>query len=447
MPKPRIVVVGAGFGGYHCLRGLESLLPPGAAELVLVSRTDYHLYTPLLPQVAAGTVNPTDIAVPLRSLRRTRLWTGQVTGAGLGSRTVTVRHHDGGLSTLSWDRLVLAPGSVTRIRDVPGLREYAHGFKTLIEAVYLRDRVLAQLERADGLPDGPERQACTTFVVVGAGLAGTEYVAQMRLFMASALRAYPRLRAEHIRWILVEHGHGVLEHLPPRLSQHALAVLRSRGVEVRLGTLVDRLTPDTAHLSDGTTVPCRLLVWTAGVTGSPLVEDLGLSLDRGRLTVGAGLAVPGHPDVFALGDAAAVPDLGRPGSVCPQTAQHAMRQGRAAARNVAASLGHGRARPYRHRDLGTVADLGGAQAAAAPLGLPVTGPPAKAVTGGYHLYALPGAGNRLRVATDWALNALLGRNTVSLGLVPDAAAGLVRAEQLGIDPPPEHSPAPSRPPV
>ncbi|MEV0151923.1 MULTISPECIES: FAD-dependent oxidoreductase [unclassified Nonomuraea] len=178
MPKPRIVVVGAGFGGYHCLRGLERLLPPGAAELVLVSRTDYHLYTPLLPQVAAGTVNPADVAVPLRSLRRTRLRTGQVTGADLGSRTVTVRHHDGGLSTLSWDRLVLAPGSVTRVRDVPGLREYAHGFKTVIEAVYLRDRVLAQLERADGLPDGPERQACPTFVVVGAGLAGTEYVAR-----------------------------------------------------------------------------------------------------------------------------------------------------------------------------------------------------------------------------------------------------------------------------
>ncbi|NUW31976.1 hypothetical protein HTZ77_11125 [Nonomuraea sp. SMC257] len=139
--------------------------------------------------------------------------------------------------------------------------------------------------------------------------------------------------------------------------------------------------------------------------------------------------------MFALGDAAAVPDLGRAGALCPRTAQHAMRQGRAVARNVAAGLGHGTARPYRHRDLGTVADLGAAQAVAAPLGLPVTGAAAKAVTGGYHLYALPGAGNRLRVAADWTLNALLGRNTVSLGLVPDAAAGLVRAEQLGIDPP------------
>ncbi|MEV0201184.1 NAD(P)/FAD-dependent oxidoreductase [Nonomuraea sp. NPDC050691] len=435
MPKPRIVVVGAGFGGFHCLRGLERLLPSHAAELVLVSRTDYHLYTPLLPQVAAGTVNPADVAVPLRSLRRTRLEVGEVVGADPEARTLRVRDRDGDVSSLSWDRLVLAPGSVTRVRDVPGLREHAHGFKTVIEAVYLRERVLAQLELADGLPDGPERRAYTTFVVVGAGLAGTEYVAQMRLLVASALRARPRLRAEHIRWVLVEHGHSVLDHLPPRLSRHALAVLRSRGVEVRLGTLVDRLTHDTAHLSDGTAVPCRLLVWTAGVTGSPLVEELGLPVDRGRLTVGAGLAVPGHPDVFALGDAAAVPDLGRPGSCCPQTAQHAMRQGRAAARNVAAGLGYGTARPYRHRDLGTVADLGAAQAVAAPLGLPVTGAPAKAVTGGYHLYALPGAGNRLRVAADWALNALLGRNTVSLGLVPDAAAGLVRAEQLGIDPP------------
>ncbi|TDB97242.1 NAD(P)/FAD-dependent oxidoreductase [Nonomuraea longispora] len=435
MARPRIVVVGAGFGGFSCLRGLERRLPRGAAELVLVNPSDYHLYTPLLPQVAAGVVNPVDVAVPLRALRRTRLRPGEATGVDLDARTVTVCDRDGDVTTIGWDRLVLAPGSVTRAFPVPGLKEHAHGFKTITEAVHLRERVLAQLELADGLAEGPERASYTTFVVVGAGLAGTEYVAQMRMFVRSALAAYPRLRAEHIRWIIVDPGRSILSHLDPRLSERALAILRARDVDARLGAAVDRLTADTVHLNDGTTVACRLLVWTAGVAAAPLVGELGLPTEKGRLVVGADLAVPGRPDVVALGDAAAVPDLTRPGSVCPQTAQHAMRQGQAAARNVAAGLGYGRARPYRHRDLGSVADLGGGQAVAAPFNLRVTGPAAAAITGAYHLFALPATGNRLRVVTDWALTGLLSRQTVGLGLVPDAAAELDRAEQLSIRPP------------
>ncbi|MGP3935182.1 NAD(P)/FAD-dependent oxidoreductase [Nonomuraea sp. KM88] len=445
MAKPRVVVVGAGFGGFSCLRGLERRLPRGAAELVLVNPSDYHLYTPLLPQVAAGVINPADAAVPLRGLRRTRLKPGEAIGIDLDARTVTVRDRDGNVSGIGWDRLVLAPGSVTRAFDIPGLTEHAHGFKTIIEAVYLRERVLAQLELADGLRDGAERAAYTTFVVVGAGLAGTEYVAQMRMFVRSALAAYPRLRAEHIRWIIVDPGHRVLSHLDPGLSERALAILRARDVEVRLGAAVDRLTADTVHLNDGTTVACRLLVWTAGVAACPLVGELGLPTEKGRIVVGADLGVPGRPDVVALGDAAVVPDLTRPGSVCPQTAQHAMRQGHAAARNVAAGLGHGRARPYRHRDLGAVADLGGGQAVAAPFGLRVTGRAAAAITGAYHLFALPAAGTRLRVAADWALAGLVSRQTVSLGLVPDAAAELSRAEQLSIQPSAE--PEPGRTPA
>lgn len=431
MARSRVVVVGAGFGGFYTLRGLERRL--GAdVDLLLVNPDDHHLYTPLLPQVAGGIMHPADIAVPLRGLKRTRLRLGRALAVDLTGRTLTVADPEGVQADLGYDRLVLAPGSVTRLFDLPGLREYAHGFKTIGEAVYLRERVLAQLEQAATTPDGPERASLTTFIVVGAGLAGTEYIAQMQTFVSHALSSYPALRAEQIRWILLDMADEVLPQLGAKLSEKALQVLRSRGVEVRLSMSVARLTADTATLSDGTQIPCRLLVWTGGVTAEPLIDRLGLPTEKGRLTVDEMLGVPGYPGVFALGDAAAVPDLARGGALCPQTAQHAMRQGTAAARNVAASLGRGSAAPYRHRDLGTVADLGGGQAVAAPIGLTLSGLLAKTVTNGYHLAALPSSGNRLRVAADWALNAITRRPTVSFGLIPDAGAGIVRAEQTSL---------------
>jgi NADH:quinone reductase (non-electrogenic) len=199
-------------------------------------------------------------------------------------------------------------------------------------------------------------------------------------------------------------------------------VLRRRGVEIRTGTSVTESMYDGVRLSDGSFVDTRTLVWCVGVRPDPLVADLGLPLERGRVKVDEYLNVPGRPEVYACGDAAAVPDLTRPGEITGMTAQHAMRQGDRAARNVAASYGHGVRRPYRHRDLGFVVDLGGAQAAANPLGIPLGGPVAKVVTRGYHLLALPG--NRIRTATDWTLDALLGRQSVQLGLVRSAAVPL-----------------------
>jgi NADH dehydrogenase len=214
----------------------------------------------------------------------------------------------------------------------------------------------------------------------------------------------------------------VLPTLDPRLSATAAEVLADRGVEVRLGTRVNQADMDGVTLSDGSRVPTRSLIWCVGVRPDPLVADLGLATREGRLSVDTYLRVPGHPEVYACGDAAAVPDLTRPGEITAMTAQHAVRQGRRVAENIAASYGQGRVRPYKHRDLGFVVDLGGADAAADPLGIPLKGLPAKAVTRGYHLYSLPG--NRLRTASDWALDAILGRQTVQLGLVRSPAVPL-----------------------
>ena len=208
----------------------------------------------------------------------------------------------------------------------------------------------------------------------------------------------------------------MLPELDHRLSGTADRVLRERGVEILTGTSVREATATGVHLTDGRFVPTRTLVWCVGVRPDPLVSETGLPTEKGRLVVDEYLSVPGHPEVYACGDAAAVPDLTRPGSFTPMTAQHTVRQGDLAARNLAASYGVGRRRRYKHHDLGFLVDLGGAQAAADPLHVPLAGPVAKAVTRGYHLLSLPS--NRTRVVADWLLDAVSGRQVVQLGLVP-----------------------------
>ena len=431
--RPRVVVVGSGFAGFTCARELERRLRPEDAELVLASPTDYLLYSPLLPEVATGVIDPRHIAVPLHGvLKRTRIILGDTTGVDLDARTCAVRPPNAPERVLGWDRVVLAPGGVTRSFPIPGLAEKARGLKSLGEAMYLRDHVLQQLELADASDDPDERRARCTFVVVGAGYVGTEFTAQMQHFTRKALGNYPSLQPGDLRWMLLDVAPRVLPELGERLGEAALGLLRRRGVEIRLETSIMEANEESLTLSDGTNVPTRTLVWCVGVAASPLVATLGLPLEGGRLVVNERLTVPGRPDVFALGDCAAVPDLTRPGKVTPPTAQHATRQGRTAARNVAASLGHGTSGSYRHNDLGLVADLGGTQAVAKPLGVEMSGLAAKAVTLAYHLYALPSTPHRLRVGLDWVLNAVLPRPLVQLGLVREEDARLAAAERTGI---------------
>lgn len=431
MGTPRVLVVGTGFAGYHCLRTLERVLPPDAAELVAVNPTDYMLYVPLLPEVAGGSLDPRRVAVPLRpKLPRTRLVLGDATGVDLAARTCTVVDVEGRERVLEWDRLVLTAGSVTRLLSIPGVAEHAFGFKSVAEAVFLRDHVLRQVELAEQADDPAERAARATFVVVGAGYTGTELVAQGQQLTRSALRGRTGLTEAEIRWVLVDMAPRVLPGLDERLSGPAARVLRSRGVDVRLETSVEAVTPTCARLTDGTEIPTRTVVWCVGVRPDPLIESVAVKTEKGRVVVDPTLAVPTHPHVFAAGDVAAVPDVFNGGKPTPMTAQHAQRQGKLAGRNVAASLGHGTVGTYRHRDLGFVVDLAGGQAVANPLHVPLTGVPAKAVARGYHLLAMPG--NRLRVAVDWLTDLLARRQVVQFGLVPEAGVRLSDADRVPV---------------
>jgi NADH:ubiquinone reductase (H+-translocating) len=415
MAKPRIVIVGAGFAGYHAARKL-SRLARGQAEIVLLNPTDYFLYLPLLPEVAAGILEPTRVAVPLAgTLDDVHVVVGEAQQVDLAGRRVNFIGLDNGAGELGYDRLILAVGSVNKLLPVPGVTEHAHGFRGLPEAIYLHDHVVRQIELAESAPSAQERAARSTFVVVGAGYTGTEVAAHGQLFTGE-LAAQHRQLPTPPKWLLLDLADRVLPELHERMSRTAHAVLDDRGVEVLLGTSVKEARADGVLLSNGRFVPTRSLIWCVGVRPDPLVADLGLETRKGRLVVDEFLTVPGHPEVYACGDAAAVPDLTRPGQLTPMTAQHAQRQGKLAAYNAAASYGRGRRRAYRHHDLGFLVDLGGSDAAANPLHVPLSGLPAKTVTRGYHLAAMPG--NRARVGADWLLDAALPRPAVQLGLVP-----------------------------
>ena len=422
MARPRIVIVGAGFAGYQAAKTLSRRWR-GAAEVILVNPSDYFLYLPLLPEVTGGVLDPRRVTVSLTdTLPDVRLVLGQVDGVDTGARTVSYTGPEGERGELGYHRLVLAAGSINKLLPIPGVADYAHGFRGVPEALHLRDHVIRQIELADAAVDLDERVARLTFVVVGAGYTGTEVAAQGQLLTRDVLSRHPRLADDTARWLLLDTAKQVLPGMDERMAGTAQKVLRARGIEVGLGTSVSQATSEGVQLTDGRFVASRTLVWCVGVSPDPLAASLGLPTTKGRLQVDGYLAVPGHPEILACGDGAAVPDPQHPGQSTPMTAQHAVRQGKLAAHNIAASYGVGRRKPYRHRDLGFVVDLGGWQAAANPLHVPLSGPVARAVTRGYHLTALPA--NRVRTAADWLFAAVSSRPGVQLGLVPGPAVPL-----------------------
>jgi NADH dehydrogenase len=411
----RVVIVGAGFAGFNAAREL-SRLAGATTEIVVINSADYFLYLPLMPQVAGGLVEPRHICVSLpRRLRPGRFVLGTVQHVDPQEKMVHWTGPEGASGEVGYDRLILTAGSVNKLLPIPGLAKYAHGFRSIAEAIFLRDEITRQLELAAVAADPAEREARCTFVVVGAGYTGTEVAAQGQLLTTRLAKAMPALAGQQIRWMLLDTAPRLLPELDPRLSKTADRVLRRRGVQVRTGQSVAEALDGYVQLSTGEKVPTRSLIWCVGVRADPLVDGLDLKTNRGRLVVDEFMAVPGAQDIYACGDCAAVPDLTRPGQVCGMTAQHAQRQGKQVARNVAASLGHGTTKPYKHRDLGFLVDLGGTAAAANPLNIPLSGPAANVVTRGYHLSAM--SGNRMRVLADWTLNRVTPPEATSIGAI------------------------------
>jgi NADH dehydrogenase len=413
-----VVVAGGGFGGYFAARTLERTLPPAAARIVLVNDVNFLLFTPLLPGAAAGTLEPRHVVVPLREeLDRTDLRLGRVLGGDPERRQLQLATIEGHEEAIGYDQLIVALGSVSRTLPIPGLSEHAVGFKTLAEAIALRNRVIANLEMAESLEDADAREAYLTHMFVGAGYAGLEGLAELQDFMADVIERYPRCRTQGMRWLLVEARDRVMPEVSPSLAAFATRELTGRGIEIRTNTTVDEITDRAVRLSTGELVPCRTVAWTAGVKPHPVVARLGLPLDDGgRIRTDATMRVAGYENVWAIGDAASVPDPARPGHPSPPTAQHAMRQGKLVGRNVAAALGAGgRVKPFKFKTLGVFVDMGRYEAVAETVGIRWRGFPAWWLARSYHLLLMPGLKRKLRLLVDWTVDLLFPRDTSELG--------------------------------
>jgi NADH dehydrogenase len=414
----RVVIAGGGFGGLYAARRLEKILPPQSAHVTLVTDVNFLLYTPLLPGAAAGTLEPRHVVIPVREeLDRTEIRLGRVTSLEAGRNILCFRAADGRHEEMGYDQLVVALGSVSRVLPIPGLSEHGMGFKTLPEAIALRNHALLNLEIAEQLEDPEARRPYLTFVFVGAGYAGVEGIAELQGYVADVIDRYPRCRLDGTRWVLVEAQDRIMPEISPGLADFATAELRARGIEVRAGTRIDEVTEDTVTLTGGEAVPARTLCWTAGVKPPPLVAEMGLPLGAGgRIAVDATMRVDGHPNIWAIGDAAAVPDPAQGGKrPTPPTCQHALRQGKVVAHNVAGALGHGRIRKFRYRTLGVFVDLGRNQAVAEVLKLRLRGFPAWWLARTYHLWMMPGAARKARLVTDWTVGLFFARGSAELG--------------------------------
>ncbi len=414
-----VVVAGGGFGGAHAARQLERLLPKQSARLMLVNDVNFLLYTPFLPEAAAGTLEPRHVVTPLRDiLKRTFLRLGAVTDHDPATRTVSIRTHDGETEVERYDQLILALGSVSRLLPVPGL-EHAIGFKSLADAIWLRNHVIETLEAANASEDPERRQELLTYVFVGGGYAGLEALAELQDFAADAMDSYPRARLQGMRWILIEATDRVLPEIDPRLAEYAARELRGRGIDIRLGTRLQSVDPDAVTLSTGERIPTRTVVWTTGVTPHPSLTQLSVPLnDHARVVVDRYMRVEGMDGVWAIGDCAAVPDpsaaMAKPS---PPTAQHAIRQGRAVARNVAAELGIGKAMPFRYRNRGAFVNLGRYKAVARLGRLTFSGFPAWWMTRTYHMSQIPGTARKVRAVVDWTVGLPFHRDVAEVGSI------------------------------
>jgi NADH dehydrogenase len=422
--RQRILIVGAGHVGLYVAMRLSRRLKSTEADVVVVDPQPHMTYQPFLPEAAAGNISPRHTVVPLRrELRRCEVLSGEVVGIDHAARQATVQPIVGPPRTVDYDQIVVAPGSVSRTLPIPGLREQAVGFKTIGEAIWLRNHVLEQLDVAATTDDDATCRRALTFVFVGGGYAGIEALAEMEDMARSAMRYYRQLDPGQMRWVLVEATRRILPEVGPDMGAYTVEQLRRRGMDVRLDTRLESCVDGVVRLSDGDTFEADTIVWTAGVKPHPLLARTDLPRDdKGRVTCRPTLQVVG-PDgavvdgAWSAGDCAAVPDLtsSTPGALCGPSAQHAVRQAARLADNIRAVLRGLPPRDYAHKHVGSVASLGLHKGVAQVYGVKLRGLPAWFMHRTYHMTRIPSLNRKIRILVDWTLALLLRREVVSMG--------------------------------
>ncbi|MDH2428773.1 NAD(P)/FAD-dependent oxidoreductase [Sphaerisporangium sp. TRM90804] len=416
-----ILIVGGGYVGLYTALGLQRKLrrelKTGKVRITVVNPHSYMTYQPFLPEAAAGNLSPRHVVTPLRRvLPRVRVLNGKVTKVDHAGRTATFEPSAGPSEELPYDLIVMAAGSISRTLPIPGLAEAAIGFKTVGESIALRNRVLALLDRADSTTEEHVRRRALTFVVVGAGFAGVEALAELEDMSRDVVKYYPTLSEKDLRWVLVEASDRILPEVGPEMGRWTLEELRARDIDVRMGTLLKSCVGGHVVLSDGDEFESATIVWTAGVKPNPVVNAGDLPLDeRGRIKTTTRLTVAGTEGAFAAGDVAGVPDVTNPGQYCAPNAQHAVRQAKVLADNIVSYLQGRPLQEYRHKYAGSVAGLGLHKGVANVYGAKLHGLPAWFMHRTYHLSRVPTMNRKVRVVADWTLALFFKRETVSLG--------------------------------
>src|SRR6266581_311803 len=415
--KKRIVILGGGFGDVYAALHLERLLARAPeVEICLISHDNFFLFTPMLHEIAASDLEITNIVNPLRKLlRKVEVLVGDVNQIDLPNKRVLIsRGYRNDSKQIDYDHLVIALGSITNFYDIPGLAGLAVAMKSLRDAIRLRAQIIRHLEEANSECNSTDRQSLLTFVVAGGGFAGVETVAALNDFVREALPFYPNLCEDMLRVMLVHSGPVILPELGESLGRYTQKVLVRRDVEVRLNTRVKSMTENCVFLADGVEIPSRTLVWTAGTAPNPLTVSLPCANERGRIRVNEFLRIPDWPDVWAVGDCAFVPDIRNPGKSHPPTAQHAMRQGKVVARNIAAVLLGRRPEPFSFRTIGLLASIGRRTGVARILGFNLSGFFAWWLWRTIYLSKLPGLDKKIRVAFDWTLDLLFPKDVCAV---------------------------------
>jgi NADH dehydrogenase len=413
---PVIVIVGGGFAGIAVARRLEHRLRRDEAEIVLLCRDNYTLFTPMLPEVTSGELEVRHVVTPIREqLNRTRFVLADVDSIDVVRREVTYHHVLTGTNIVQpYDQLVIALGSSTSTFGLPGIAENTWPLKTLEDADALRNHLVWLLELADTIGSDERRRRLLTLVVVGGGFTGVETAGEIVELFRSVLRFYKRLRTDEVRMVLVEAGKSLLAGLPDKMGEYSRRILERRGVEVLLGDGVAAADGNGLTLQSGRRIETETIIWSAGVKPSPTVATMALpTTKRGALVTERNMQVRGFQNVWALGDCASIPDGS--GGAYPMTAQHAIREGPALADNIVATLRGKPTKPFRYRSLGMMAALGARKAVAQlPGNIVITGFIAWFFWRTYYLMRLPGLDRKLRVAFDWTLELLFPRDSAEL---------------------------------
>jgi len=428
--KPRVLILGGGFGGMYAALEFERALARGAdLDVTLVNRDNFFLFTPMLHEVAASDLDITNIVSPVRKLlRRVTFFHGDIESIDLVNKRAGLSHgHEEHCHSLPYDHLVLALGSTTNFFNLPGLADRALTMKSLDDAIFLRNRMIANLEEADFECCAPLRAPLLNFVVAGGGFAGVETIAGINDFLREAVRFYPHLREDMLRVILVHPGKMILPELGEKLGAYAQRKLIERNVEVHSNCKVASVTDREVTLSDGTTITTNTLVWTAGTSPNSLLDTLPCAKQRGRVLVNEYLEVPEWPGVWALGDCAVVPDR-KTGKPHPPTAQHALREGKVAAQNILAAIRGDRKRPFLFSTLGLLAPIGKRTGVANILGVNFSGFIAWWLWRTIYLMKLPRFEKKVRVALDWTLDVIFSKDLVQFRTVRPASLSLAEEE-------------------